>query len=417
MKTLGKYSFGLGDRFGHQGGAQLKAIVEAAKHGIEITPVWNKSNREHMTIGTQPSDVRIEADQVTRKAGYAKDYFVDADHINLDTVDRFIESSDFFTIDVASYIGKKAEDDKIKEFISAATRYVGELKIPGITKSFPISKQQIAWITEKYLFAAIKAGEIYRKIENVKGMGNFITEVSMDEVPDQQTPAEMFFILRMLASEYIPVQTIAPKFSGRFNKGVDYVGNLQDFELEFESHLKVIDFAIKEFGLPENLKMSIHSGSDKFAIYPVIGSVIRKYNKGIHIKTAGTTWLEEVIGLAVSGGEALTFVKEIYFESLDVIAELCAPYADVIDIRTDHLPSGAEVAGWDSVKFASSIRHIPGNIDYNPDMRQLLHVAYKLAAHKMDDYFGLLDKFESQVSASVYENIYNRHICRLFNIN
>ena len=416
MKTLGKYSFGLGDRFGHQGGAQLKAIVEAAKHGIEITPVWNKSNREHMTIGTQPSDVRIEADQVTRKAGYAKDYFVDADHINLDTVDRFIESSDFFTIDVASYIGKKAEEDKIKEFISAVTRYAGELKIPGITKSFPISKQQIAWITEKYLFAAIKAGEIYRKIEKVKGKGNFITEVSMDEVPDPQTPAEMFFILRMLAFEYIPVQTIAPKFSGRFNKGVDYVGNPQDFELEFESDLKVIDFAIKEFGLPENLKMSIHSGSDKFAIYPVIGSVIRKYNKGIHIKTAGTTWLEEVIGLAVSGGEALTFVKEIYFESLDVIGELCAPYADVIDIRTDHLPSGAEVAGWDSVKFASSIRHIPGNIDYNPDMRQLLHVAYKLAAHKMDDYFGLLDKFESQVSASVYENIYNRHICRLFGI-
>ena len=415
MKTLGKYSIGLGDRFGHQGGAQLKAIIEAAKHGIEITPVWNKSNREHMTIGTQPSDVRIEADQATKKAGFRKDYFVDADHINLDTVDRFIESSDFFTIDVASYIGKKAEKDEINEFISKVG-YEGDLKIPGITKSFEISKQKITAIAEKYLFAAIKAGEIYTKIENIKGKGNFITEVSMDEVPDPQTPVEMFFILRMLASEYIPVQTIAPKFSGRFNKGVDYVGNPQDFELEFESDLKVIDFAIKEFGLPENLKMSIHSGSDKFAIYPVIGSVIRKYNKGIHLKTAGTTWLEEVIGLAVSGGEALTFVKEIYFESLDVIMELCAPYADVIDIRTDHLPAKAEVAGWDSVKFASAIRHIPNNKDYNADMRQLLHVAYKLAAHKMDDYFRLLDKFESQVSASVYENIYNRHICRLFDI-
>jgi hypothetical protein len=416
MRTLGKYSVGLGDRFGHQGGAQLKAIIEAAKHGIEITPVWNKSNREHMTIGTQPSDVRIEADQVTKNAGFMKDYFVDADHINFDTVDRFIESSDFFTIDVASYIGKKAEEAEIKEFISAVTQYEAELKIPGITKPFTISKQQIARIAEKYLFAAQKAFEIYSKIEKIKGMGNFITEVSMDEVPDPQTPAELFFILRMLASENIPVQTIAPKFSGRFNKGVDYVGNPQDFALEFESDLKVIDFAIKEFGLPENLKMSIHSGSDKFAIYPQIGSVIRRYNKGIHLKTAGTTWLEEVIGLAVSGGEALTFVKEIYFESLDQIDELCAPYADVIDIRTDRLPSRAEVSKWDSAKFASSIRHIPGNLDYNPDMRQLLHVAYKLAAHKMDDYYRLLDKFESQVSVSVYENIYNRHICRIFNI-
>jgi len=416
MKTLGKYSFGLGDRFGHQGSAQLKAIIESSKKGIDITPVWNKSNREHMTIGTQPSDVRIEADQVTKKAGFTGDYFVDADHINFDTVDRFIESSDFFTIDVASYIGKKAEDTMIKEFLSGVLKYEGDLKIPGIIKSFSISKEQITHIAEKYLFAAIKAREIYRKIEKIKGRGNFITEVSMDEVPEPQTPVELFFILRMLATEYIPVQTIAPKFSGRFNKGVDYVGDPQDFALEFESDLKVIDFAVKEFGLPENLKMSIHSGSDKFAIYPHIGSIIRKYDKGIHLKTAGTTWLEEVIGLAASGGEALAFVREIYFESLGQIEELCAPYADVIDIRIQHLPSKALVAGWTSFKFASAIRHITNNQDYNPDMRQLLHVAYKLAAHRMDDYFRLLEKYEDQVSSSVYENIYSRHICRLFGI-
>jgi len=416
MKTLGKYSFGLGDRFGHQGGAQLKAIIEASKHGIDITPVWNKSNREHITIGTQPSDVRFEADQVTKNAGFTKDYFVDADHINFDNVDRFIESSDFFTIDVASYIGKKADEAKIKEFLSGVTKYEGDLKIPGITKSMKISKQQIIQIAEKYLFAALKACDIYRKIEKIKGRGNFITEVSMDEVPVPQTPVELFFILRMLASENIPVQTIAPKFSGRFNKGVDYSGNPDEFAVEFESDLMVIDFAIKEFGLPENLKMSIHSGSDKFAIYPHIGALIRRHNKGIHIKTAGTTWLEEVIGLAVSGGEALSFVREIYFESLDMIEELCAPYADVIDIRIDHLPSKAEVAEWDSLKYASSIRHIPDNLDYNPDMRQLLHVAYKLAAHRMNDYFRLLDKNEKHVSASVYENIYDRHICRLFGI-
>jgi hypothetical protein len=416
MKTLGKYSFGLGDRFGHQGSAQLKAIIESSKKGIDITPVWNKSNREHMTIGTQPSDVRIEADQVTKKAGFTGDYFVDADHINFDTVDRFIESSDFFTIDVASYIGKKAEDTMIKEFLSGVLKYGGDLKIPGIIKSFSISKEQITHIAEKYLFAAIKAREIYRKIEKIKGRGNFITEVSMDEVPEPQTPVELFFILRMLATEYIPVQTIAPKFSGRFNKGVDYVGDPQDFALEFESDLKVIDFAVKEFGLPENLKMSIHSGSDKFAIYPHIGSIIRKYDKGIHLKTAGTTWLEEVIGLAASGGEALAFVREIYFESLGQIEELCAPYADVIDIRIQHLPSKALVAGWTSFKFASAIRHITNNQDYNPDMRQLLHVAYKLAAHRMDDYFRLLEKYEDQVSSSVYENIYSRHICRLFGI-
>ncbi len=416
MKTLGKYSFGLGDRFGHQGSAQLKAIIEASRHGIEITPVWNKSNREHLTIGTQPADVRIEADQVTRLAGFSKDYFVDADHVNFDTVDRFIGSSDFFTIDVASYIGKKAEESEIMEFVSAAGKYEGGIRIPGIANDFNIPSNQLRQIAEKYLFAAKKARDIYGKIEKIKGSGNFITEVSMDEVPVPQTPVELFFILRMLASENIPLQTIAPKFSGRFNKGVDYVGNPADFAEEFESDLKVIDFAVREFGLPENLKMSIHSGSDKFAIYPLIGSIITRFNRGIHIKTAGTTWLEEVIGLASSGGDGLKFVKEIYYESLDMIGELCAPYADVIDIRGDHLPSKVTVSAWDSSKFTSALRHVPDNPDYNSDMRQLIHVAYKLAAHKMDSFFKLLDSNEDHVSEAVYENIYNRHICRLFGI-
>jgi len=414
MKKLGKYSIGMGDRFGHQGSAQLAAIIETGKKGIDITPVWNKSNREHMIIGTEPGDVRKEADEVTKKAGFTKPYFVDADHINMDNVDRFIESSDFFTIDVASYIGKKADEDAIRNFISGCTKYAGELKIKGINPFPVVTATQISEIAEKYLFAAKKAGEIYRKIEAVKGKGNFVAEVSMDEVPSPQTPVELFFILKMLGEENIPAQTIAPKFSGRFNKGVDYVGDPLKFAAEFEADLMVIDMAVKEFGLPENLKMSVHSGSDKFAIYPHIGSIIKKHDKGIHLKTAGTTWLEEVIGLAESGGEALAFVKDVYAKALEKIEELCAPYADVIDINVSALPSKDEVSGWNSSKFAAALRHVPGNPDYNPNMRQLIHVGYKLAAMKMDEYFRLLDANEKTVSQCVYENMYDRHICRLF---
>jgi hypothetical protein len=171
MKKLGKYSIGLGDRFGHQGGAQLKAIIEAGKKGIEITPVWNKSNREHVTIGTQPADVRNEADSVTESAGFNKTYFVDADHINLDTVEGFLMSSDYFTIDVAAYIGKKAGEKEIKSFLESAEKYSGELNIQGIPEPFKISESFLKVISEKYLFAAKKAGEIYRKIEKAKGKG------------------------------------------------------------------------------------------------------------------------------------------------------------------------------------------------------------------------------------------------------
>jgi hypothetical protein len=416
MKTLGKYSIGMGDRFGRQGSAQLKAVIEAGKKGIEITPVWNKSNREHMIIGTKPDDVRKEADEVTKKAGFTKSYFVDADHINLDTVDRFIDCSDFFTIDVASYIGKKAEEDKIEEFVTRSMVYSGEIRFGGIAEPLEISLQKIKSIAEKYLFAALKAREIFEKIEKRKGKGNFVTEVSMDEVPNPQTPVELLFILKMLGDLKIPAQTIAPKFSGRFNKGVDYSGDPQKFAAEFESDLMVIDYAIKEFGLPDSLKMSIHSGSDKFAIYAFIGSIIRKHGKGIHLKTAGTTWLEEVTGLSLSGGEALEFVKDIYFRSLEKADELCAPYADVIDIDKAGLPSVKEVSGWSSKKFADSIRHVKGNSDYNSNMRQLIHVAYKLAAEKSESFFRLLDENSDTVAECVFENMYNRHICRLFDI-
>jgi hypothetical protein len=178
----------------------------------------------------------------------------------------------------------------------------------------------------------------------------------------------------------------------------------------------VINHAIYEFNLPENLKMSVHSGSDKFAIYPHIGQMLNKHGKGIHLKTAGTTWLEEVIGLTESGGEALDFIKEIYKKSLEKIEELCAPYADVIDINLTSLPSAGEAASWNSKKFAASLRHIPGNSDYNPNMRQLIHVAYKLAAQKMDVYYKLLEEHEDVVAECVFENIYKRHICRLFEI-
>jgi len=407
---------GIGDRFGRQAEAQLKAIIDAGKKGIEITPVWNKSNREHIITGTDPADVRREADEAVRAAKFKKPYFVDADHINFDTVGRFIEASDFFTIDVAAYIGQKSCEEDIKAFIKKAGKYKGKLRIQGIPKPFNITSAYLKKVAEKYLFATKMAGVIYRKIEKLKGAGKFVTEVSMDEVSEPQTPAELFFILMMLSIEEIPVQTIAPKFQGRFNKGVDYVGNPELFALEFETDLLVIRHAVKLFKLPENLKISVHSGSDKFTIYPHISRIIRKYDAGIHLKTAGTTWLEEVTGLALAGGEALTFVKEIYQSAYEKIYELCAPYADVIDIKKERLPSPAEVMKWNSKKFASSLIHNQKDPDYNPDMRQLIHVGYKLAALKMEEYLNLLDKNKETVSRCVYENIYSRHICRLFGI-
>lgn len=413
---LGKFSFGIGDRFNHEGKAQLRAIQKAIGEGIEIVPVWNKSNREHNIVHSEPQGTRAEADEAVKALGWKGSYHVDADHINLGNVDRFISYCDFFTLDVAAYIGNPSSPSDVSEFKASCRSLADKVEIPGIGDPILISDELIDRVASKYLAAIKEAGRIYRHIESIKGSGNFITEVSMDEVESPQSPVDMLFILKMVADENIPAQTIAPKFTGRFNKGVDYAGDVDQFALEFEQDVLVIDFAVKNFGLPANLKLSIHSGSDKFTIYPVMASIIRKYDKGLHVKTAGTTWLEEVIGLALAGEEGLRVAKQIYSGALQRKEELCAPYADVIDIESSKLPSVEEVDGWTGEKFANSLRHIPGHPEYNPNLRQLIHVGYKVAAEMGNKYNGLLEKYADIIGSCVEENIYDRHLKRLFNL-
>ena len=328
--TIGKYSFGVGDRFAHEGINQLKALIEAEERfGVHFVPVWNKSNREHQIVGTEPIETRREADAAVKALNYKGQYFVDADHINLTNVDRFIDSSDFFTIDVADYIGKTGS------------------------------------VEERFLPAIKEAGRIYRHIAEKKGAGNFVTEVSMDEVDEAQTPEELRYILREIAKEGIPVQTIAPKFTGRFNKGVDYRGDLARFEREFEQDLLVIEEAVREYGLPENLKLSIHSGSDKFSIYPIMD-------------------------------------------------ELTVPYATVIDVDVTKLPTPEEVAKWDAQTYARTMRHNQEDPLYNPSFRQLIHVSYKIAAELADEFLPALEKHTDVIGEQITANLCDRHVARLF---
>lgn len=236
----------------------------------------------------------------------------------------------------------------------------------------------------------------------------------MDEVDEAQTPDELRFILKALADEKIPVQTIAPKFTGRFNKGVDYRGDLARFEKEFEQDLQVIAEAVREYGLPENLKLSIHSGSDKFSIYPIMGRLIRKYDTGIHIKTAGTTWLEENIGLAVADPDALALAKRIYVNALGRMEELTVPYATVIDIDVAELPSPEEVEKWDAETYARTMRHNQSDPLYNPSFRQLIHVSYKIAAELGAEFYPALEKHTDVIGREITANLCERHIKRLF---
>jgi len=411
---LGKFSVGTGDRFAHEAKAQLQACIKALENGIVVVPVWNKSNREHAIIGSEPSSVRQAADVAVESLGWKHPYFCDADHITLKTVERFLGACDFYTIDVADFIGEPVAEDSIDNFTKRHPELLGRIQLEGIEDAVQITPQILRQTALKYLTAVKKSGEVYRAIVSAKGEGNFIPEISMDETDSAQSPVELLIILAAIADEGIPVQTIAPKFSGRFNKGVDYVGDVAQFEREFALDVAAIAYAVSHFGLPDNLKLSVHSGSDKFSIYPAIHATIKRFNAGVHLKTAGTTWLEELIGLAEAGGDGLALAKEIYAEAFAHGEELCAPYATVIDIDKTKLPSPAAVTGWTSEQYTSALRHLSGATGYNSSLRQLLHVGFKVAAKMGQRYLDLLDANEAVIARNVTENLYDRHIVPVF---
>jgi tagaturonate epimerase len=409
-----KYSIGIGDRYGHQGVAQLKALVSAKNEGISVVPVWNKSKREHSLIGSKPMDARKEADNAVEALGWKDSYYIDADHIGIKTVEDFIQYCNFFTIDVADFIGEYPTEESVKSFTKKASYYIGRIEIPGIAKRFEISENKINAIAKKYLVAIKEAARIYNHLVSVKGAEAFVTEVSLDENEQPQSPEELFFILLGLSEENIKIQTIAPKFTGRFNKGIDYVGNINGFIQEFEDDICVIKYAVKEFSLPSNLKLSIHSGSDKFSLYKPIHEVLKKHDVGVHLKTAGTTWLEEVIGLAEAGGEGAKIAKYIYEQSFNRIDEMMKPYLTVVDIDFDKLPNPIEVYNWSGQKFADSLRHDQTNPAFNIHFRQLIHIGFKVAAEMGERYTDALIKYADIIGKNVSENLYVRHIKPLF---
>jgi hypothetical protein len=411
---LPKYSIGVGDRFAHQGAAQLQALVLAARQGVQLAPVWNKSYREHTIVGTRPADVRIEADRAVQSLGWTAPYFVDADHIGLKTVDEFLPASDFFTLDVADWIGRDAGDEAVDHFVARHEDLVGRLSLPGVDRPLEISRTMIADAARKFLAAIQEAGRIDRHIQQAKAGQSPVIEISLDETDRPQTPVELLLILAAVADERIAAQTIAPRFAGRFNKGVEYVGDVAEFARQFEEDVAIVAFAIGQFRLPNNLKLSVHSGSDKFAIYRPMREALKKFDAGVHLKTAGTTWLEELIGLAAAGGNGLKIAKDVYGGAWQRFDELCAPYASVVDIDRGALPSPETVGRWDSQHFVASLRHDASVAAYNPHFRQLLHVGYKVAAEMGPRFTAALEQNADVIAANVTQNLYDRHLRPLF---
>ncbi len=414
MNILDKYSIGIGDRFGREGNAQLAALVRARGLGIEVVPVWNKSHREHTIIGTAPADTRREADDAVRDCHWQFSYYVDADHIGPGNVDLFLASSDFFTIDVASWIDAPPDAGEAELFVRHVKPLMGKVALPGTPTAIELSEATVGAFASRYLLAIRKAAEVYQSIVTGKGAGKSVIEVSFDEAEGDQSPEELFLILAALSYQKIPAQTIAPKFVGKFLKGVDYVGDVDAFARQFDLDLAILRYAREHFELPASLKLSVHSGSDKFSVYPAIHRCVEKHGIGLHLKTAGTTWLEEVVGIAEGGGEGLAFAKRIYTESLDRYDDLLKPYLAVVDLSVSRLPSSDAVRRWTGEEFAAALRHDRSSPKFNPDFRQLIHIGYKIAAEHLAEFHELLTEHRAAVEHNVTENLFRNHLLPLF---
>ncbi len=405
---LSRFSIGTGDRFGLEGEAQIAAFKALRERGGDADIVWNKSNREHVIIGSSPADQERAAAESIRNTAWNGKWFVDADHITMKTVDWFIPHCNFFTIDVAETIGTPASPDARNTYLARAAFLLNKGSAP-----VEVTKSDLETVADKFLTAVQEAGITYRHIAERRAPGSFVVELSMDETDTPQTPGQVAAILVAVAAEKLPIATFAPRFPGKFLKGVDYVGDVAEFMRSFEAETKIVQWAPKALGLPEDLKLSIHTGSDKYKLYKGIHEIITRLGAGVHLKTAGTTWLEEIVGLAEAGGDGLAIAKRVYTSAYVRIDELTAPYANVVEIDRSRLPKPEEVATWDSVTFVSALRHEPGSSTMRSDMRQLMHVGFRIAAEMGDEYLSALRVYRESVARNVRNNLFERHLVPL----
>jgi len=175
-----------------------------------------------------------------------------------------------------------------------------------------------------------------------------------------------------------------------------------------------IDVVENNGGIPAMAQGSIHSGSDKFSLYPIMHRALKRANAGVHLKTAGTTWLEEMLGLAEAGGDGLAFAKALYREACSRYDEMAKPYATVIAIDRQALPAPDEVDLWGGREFVEALEHNQGCARFSIHFRQLIHISFRIAAEKRAQLLELLRANREKVEARVSYNILKRHIEPLF---
>ena len=358
-------TIGLGDRLGIASAGHLRLLCN-----LDVFPVLaQQSMRELSLTGRTYEDVLSAAVWAVFREGYTKGYGADGDHLKThDEVKNALECGfTMITLDCSEHIDNdlwsaaQSEIDMLYSKLPADD--VMALENCYINKTFPIDENfSISFHNDDfkrmvliYIPAIKHALNIYNDL--IKETKTDF-EVSIDETLSKTSPEQHFFVASELIKQGCDMVSLAPRFVGEFQKGIDYRGDVSEFEHDFRLHAKIAE----KFGY----KISVHSGSDKFSIFPIVGKLTgNKY----HLKTSGTNWLEAVRVIAIHAPELYREIHRFALENLSqarkyyhVIAD-CSNITDINDVTDAELPYYLD----------------------RDDSRQVLHITYGLVLMAKND--------------------------------
>ena len=392
--TLGlRKSAGCGDRLGLATPGHLRAIRRSTMAPI----LAQQSIRENARTGRTPQQVMDEAIWGIFEDGWRGGFGADADHLkNIADINVCAAAGfTFYTIDPGEHVDNGANDapveqlrEKVAELPWNELETTWELTLAALGEgAIDLGSFAVTLSEEDLLRSAAKYGRVvahtvrmYRHLAAVKGDQPFELEMSVDETETVTTLAEHIYIAHELKRLGVKWVSLAPRYVGDFEKGVDYIGDLAAFELSFARHLAVA----RTFG---PYKLSLHSGSDKFSIYPIASRVAGEL---VHLKTAGTSYLEALRTIAVVEPALFrriaNFTRERYpldRASYHVSAEV-AKMADPATLTDDQLPDLLEDF------HAREILHVTfGSVLHHPEFREAFFFALRANENV---YYAMLEK-------------------------
>ena len=378
-------TFGLGDRLGIAAPGQLRAIEKYDA----IPALAQQSIRELNLTGRTFDDVLDAATFGVFREDFRRGFIADGDHLKTDDEVEYALGSGYtmITLDCSEHIRNDVNNMTDAEVYGEyqADKQLEELYC---NKSFAIEDCTVSFSAEEFRRACLiycnaidHAEHIYRKYIEGRPVA---FELSIDETATPTTPAQHYFVASELIRRGVKLTTVAPRFCGEFQKGIDYVGDLARFEAEFSVHAAIA----RHFGY----KLSIHSGSDKFSVFPIIGRLTRG---NFHVKTAGTNWLEAMQVVAECDPK---LYREVHKFALSAFDEAKKYYHVTTDLT--------RIPDIDTL----SDEELPGLFEQN-DPRQLIHITYGLILNAKADgaplFRGRLYKLWRD-----HEEVYARHLDR-----